>query len=200
MTGVLVNQQGAPISDVMVRADLGTESVWGESPVKTTGKDGRFRFDGLQPGSYTVFPPATAHGYFPSQNEENSAHVSVLPGPGCADVTVRLGFKAAQLKLTVVDEVTRQPIRDYEASVEEIGGGISRFRSPGASVVVPSLKRLNVSAVAHRYNPGQVTLEPLQAEEVRQVTIALRPVSDKPGQESLHKTKGSANEVALPFD
>ena len=183
MTGVLVNQQGVPISDVMVRANLATESVWKESPVKTTGKDGMFRFDSLQLGSYTVFARAAELGYFPSQNDENSAHASVLPGPGCADVTVKLGVKAAQLKLTVLDAVTRQPIKDYVATVEEeVGGGISTFKVKQNPVMVPSLKRLSVSANAPGYRPERLMLAPLQAEETRQLTIALRPGSDKPAQ------------------
>ena len=183
MTGVLVNQQGVPISDVMMQANLGTESVWRESPGRTTGKDGRFRFDSMQPGPYTVFAHAAALGYFPSQNDENSAHASVQPGPGCADVTVRLGFEAAQLKVTVLDAVTRQPIKDYVAFVsEEVGGGASTFKVRENPVMVPSLKRLSVSATAPGYRAGHLMLAPLQAEEVRQVTIALRPGPDKPGQ------------------
>jgi hypothetical protein len=179
MTGVLVNQQGVPITDVMVRANLGTESVWRESPVKTVGKDGRFRFDALQPGSYTVFAHA-ALGYSPSQNDENSAHASVQPGPGCADVTVRLGFQAAKLKLTVLNAVTRQPVKDAVVSVGlEVGGGISMFKVKENPVLVPSLKRLSVSAVAPGYTPERLMLAPLQAEETRQLTIALQPGSDK---------------------
>jgi hypothetical protein len=182
MTGVLVNQQSAPISDVMVQANLGTESVWRDSPGKTTGKDGRFRFDGLQPGGYYVFARAAALGYFSSQNDENVIHASVQPGPGCVDVTVKLGFKAAQLKLTVLDAVTRQPIKDYDASVgEEAGGGILHYKVEDP-VMVPSLKRLNVSAAAPGYKTERLTLAPLQAEETRQLTIALRPDSDKPGR------------------
>lgn len=183
MTGVLVNQQGVPISDVMVRADLSTESVWRESPVKTTGKDGRFRFDSLQPGSYTVFAHAAALGYFLAQNDENSAHTSVQPGPGCAEATIRLGFEAAKLKLTVLDAVTRQPIKNCVATVEEeVGGGISTFKVKQDPVMVPSLKRLSVSATAPGYRPERLMLAPLQAEETRQLTIALRPGSDKPAQ------------------
>jgi hypothetical protein len=179
MTGVLVNQQGVPINDVMVRADLATESVWRESPVKTTGKDGKFRFDSLQPGNYTVF----AHAAALAQNDENSAHASVQPSPGCAEATIRLGFEAAKLKLTILDAVTRQPIENYVVTVEEEGGGgISTFKVKQDPLIVPSLKRLSVSATAPGYRPERLMLAPLQAEETRQLTIALRPGSDKPAQ------------------
>jgi hypothetical protein len=167
----------------MVQANLATESVWRESPGKTTGKDGRFRFDSLQPGSYTVFAHAAALGYFLAQNDENSAHASVLPGPGCVDITVKLGVKAAQLKLTVLDAVTRQPIKDYVATVEEeVGGGTSTFKVKQDPVMVPSLKRLSVSANAPGYRPERLMLAPLQAEETRQLTIALLPSSDRAGR------------------
>jgi hypothetical protein len=183
MTGVLINQQGTPISDVMVQANLAVASVWRNSPGKTTGKDGTFRFDGLQPGAYTVFARAAALGYFPSQGGENAAHATVQPGPGCVDVTVKLGFKAARLKLTVLDAVTRQPIKDYVASVsEEVGGGISTFQVEEDPVMVPPLKRLGVSAVAPGYQTERLRLAPLQAEEIRQLTIALRPGADRPAQ------------------
>ena len=190
MTGVLVNQQGVPISDVIMQANLGTESVWRESPGRTTGKDGRFRFDSMQPGPYTVFAHAPGLGYFPSQDDENSAHASVQPGPGCADVTVRLGFEAAKLKLTVLNAVTRQPVKDVVVSVDvEVGGGISRFEVSEYPVLVPSfkvmvraLKRLSVSATAPGYRTERLMLAPLQAEETRQLTIALRPDSDKSGR------------------
>jgi hypothetical protein len=180
ITGVLVNQQGAPISDVMVQANLGTESVWRESPVRTTEKDGRFRFDGLQTGPYDVFARASALGNSPSQNDENVIHTSVQSSPGCVDVTVKLGFKAAQLKLTVLDAVTRQPIKDYVASVgEETGGKILKFHVQEYPVIVPSLKQLSLSATAPGYRTERLMLAPLQAEETRQLTIALRPGSDK---------------------
>ena len=180
MTGVLVNQQGAPISDVMMQANLGTESVWRESPGRTTGKDGRFRFDALQAGSYTVFAHAASLGYFQSQNDENSAHASVQPGPGCADVTVRLGFEAAKLKLTVLNAVTRQRVKDFVVSVGvEVDGGTSMFKIKEDPALVPSLKRLSVSATAPGYRPERLMLAPLQAEETRQLTIALQPGSDK---------------------
>ena len=180
MTGILVNQQGAPIGDVMIQANLGTESVWRESPGKTTGKDGRFRFDALQPGSYTVFAHAAALGYFFSQSNESVTHTSVQPGPGCVEVTVRLGYKAAQLKVTVLDAVTRQPIKDYVAKVgEELGGGISMFPIREDPVMVPSLKRLHISAAAPGYRSESLVLAPLQAEETRQLTISLRPDADK---------------------
>jgi hypothetical protein len=181
MTGVLVNQQGTPISDIMMQANLDLQSsVWRDSPGKTTGKDGRFRFDALQPGSYTVFPHAAALGYYFSQSNESVTHASVQPGPGCVEVTVRLGYKAAQLKVTVLDAVTRQPIKDYVAKVgEELGGGISMFPVREDPVMVPSLKRLHISAAAPGYRPESMTLAPLQAEETRQLTIELQPGSDK---------------------
>jgi hypothetical protein len=53
------------------------------------------------------------------------------------------------------------------------------FKVKENPVLVPSLKRLSVSAVAPGYTPERLMLAPLQAEETRQLTIALRPGSDK---------------------
>jgi hypothetical protein len=178
LVGSAVDQQSLPVIGVKIQPSISAEHLETRVPSKLTDKNGRFRFDGVQPGDYTVFTDAA--GYPPTLNQEGLeyARVSVQPISACADIAIRLGPKAAKLRVRVVDAVTRKPLQGSTVWLDgEHGGhGLWSLRVIGDPMLIPALRQFHVSARAQGYLRSQtLTISPLQPEETQQLTIELQP-------------------------
>lgn len=179
IAGALVDQHGVPISCVRVQPSRRADSLRFDPGVSSTDKNGKFKFDGLQPGDYVISPHAEVLGYEPGFYPElgESSEVSVAPGAGCAAITIKLGPKAAKLQLTVLDAVTQMPIQDAAiVLVGESGGdaGGWSISTHEDAMSAPALKPFQLSVGARGYETSTIAVSPLQPEEVQKIAIHLQ--------------------------
>jgi hypothetical protein len=179
ITGIVVDQVGAPLTDVEVRPslnDFANELLSGAAPPVRSGADGRFTLKTLHPGNYILFTNAIALGYPMNVGGEGSSSLTVQPGAGCADITIKLGPKAGKLALSVLDAVTRKSPKDYVAWLNAETWSLRVVVNP---MPVPAFKEMRLSVRASGYQLRTVTLSPLQPDEKRTLTIELEPA--RPG-------------------
>jgi len=179
ITGIVVDQARAPLTGVEVRPslnDFANGLLNREAPPVRSGADGRFSLKTLHPGNYSLFTNAIALGYPMSLGEEGFTSLTVQPGAGCADITIKLGPKAGKLALSVLDAVTRKPLKDYSAWLNAETWSMAVVGNP---MPVPAFKEMQLSVGANGYQFRTVTLSPLQPDERRPLTIELDPA--RPG-------------------
>jgi len=145
---------------------------------KATDKSGRFRFEGVQPGKYSIGTTALQLGYSWIPGHDNDLFITVEPSAGCKDVTINLGPKGAKIELKVIDAQTQQPLTGFAVFVSGAlaKGGTWGRRFDAPPILVPALKPLNLYAERDGYRASnEVGVGPLQPEETRQITIELYP-------------------------
>jgi Carboxypeptidase regulatory-like domain len=145
----------------------------------STDARGQFSFGGLQPGKYAIF--VTAAGYPPSLiQSEMKTEVAVPAGANCADAAIRLGPRAAQLSVRVINAITHEPIEDAEIWLNgkfSNQGGWS-LRIGGDLTPVPALTQFIVNAGAESYEKSQpLPISPIEPGQSREITIELEPKS-----------------------
>jgi 5-hydroxyisourate hydrolase-like protein (transthyretin family) len=184
IAGTVLDQQGIPVSDIRIQLIRSAENLRFDPGVKSTEKNGRFKFEGLQPGDYFVFTHAELLGYVPGLSQGSSEYsvVAVEPGGGCSATTISLGPKAAKLEVTVVDATTQTAMP--EAAVWLSGNHSNGFggwslKAVGNPVLAPSLTQFQLSAGAKGYQTRKMDMPPLQPEEVQKVVIQLQPEGKK---------------------
>ncbi|HJZ67818.1 MAG TPA: carboxypeptidase regulatory-like domain-containing protein [Blastocatellia bacterium] len=175
LSGTIKDQTGAVITgaQVSIRND-----ATGETKTALTGDDGRFKFDKLAPGAYTVSVSQT--GFKPSQRT-----VAIEPGRP-ASIEIRLEVVAPREKLEVGakgtvapnSEPTYRQLRDAEALETYTVNNLALKRDVGTitlvsgrvSFVSPVMGRV-VKAVF--VGEGQFTLSPaipLERDYLRRIT------------------------------
>jgi Carboxypeptidase regulatory-like domain len=174
--GTVLDLEGRGVPGADIQTSSGPEDF--QLGTRTSADaNGQFRVGGIQPANYWIFVNAT--GYPPSLTRIID-RVPVPPGPNCASATVRLGPKAAKLRVTVINGMTQEPIMSavvwLNGEFKPQGGWslrVGRVVSP-----VPALTQFTVTARAESYETAQpLTISPMQPGETREVTIALTPKS-----------------------
>jgi hypothetical protein len=180
ISGQVVDQLGAPVGGVSVQPELVVDRMDRFVSYKATDKGGRFRFEGVHPGEYSIGTDAPQLGYSWIPGHDNDLRITVEPSAGCNDVTINLGPKGAKIELKVVDAQTQRSLTGFVVFVSGAlangGKWVRRFDAP--PMLVPALKPLNVSAERNGYRASkEVGIDPLQPEETRKITIELYPSS-----------------------
>jgi hypothetical protein len=178
--GQVVDQAGVPVRGVRVQPNFVGDHLGSQPDVRSTDKNGRFKFEGVHPGKYFIFTYAESLGYPVVSDFEDVASVSVQPSAGCSETTINLGPKSAQLQVQVVNALTQQPLKKFTASItgEHIWGGGWTLKVIQSPMPVPAFKSLEVYAEADGYRASHgVTVGPLEPEETRQITIELYPLA-----------------------
>jgi carboxypeptidase family protein len=177
ISGKVLDQSGVPVSGVRVQPDLAGEHLARQPGVRVTDKNGGFKFERVQPGSYNVFANAPTMEY--PLPFDIASTVMVPASSGCAEITINLGPKAARLELKVIDAFTRQPLQGFTAHVFGGDGAHNSwsFAFIANPMPIPALITMSVSAAATGYQAAKdVAFGPLQPEETQQLTIELLPL------------------------
>jgi len=180
IAGTVLDQQGIPVSGIRIQLNRIAEHLRFDPGVKSTDNNGKFKFEGWQPGDYFVFAHAELLGYAPGLSQESGeySNVAVAPGAGCSATSISLGPKAAKLEVTVVDATTQTAVPGAAVSVSgnySNGVGSWSLRAMGNPVLAPSLTQFQLSAGARGYQTRKIDMPPLQPEEIQQVVIQLQP-------------------------
>lgn len=180
IVGTALDLEGIGVSGAGIQTSSGGETFSMGARTSTDSK-GQFRISGVQPGNYAIF--VTAAGYPPSLTQSGmKTEVAVPAGANCADATIRLGPKAAKLRVTVINGMTQEPIKGAEVWLTgdfEDQGGWS-LRVSGDLAPVPALTQITVSAGAEGFVRSQpLTISPMQAGQTQEIMIELTQKSSR---------------------
>jgi hypothetical protein len=180
IAGTVLDLEGIGVSGAGIQTSSGGETFNMGARTSTDSK-GQFRISGVQPGNYAIF--VTAAGYPPSLVQSGmKTEVAVPAGANCADATIRLGPKAAKLRVTVINGMTQEPIKRAEVwltgDFEDQGGWSLRVSRDLASV--PALTQITVSAGAEGFVRSQpLTISSMQAGQTQEIMIELTQKSSR---------------------
>ena len=108
--------------------------------------------------------------------------VAVPDEANCANATIRLGPKAARLRVTVINGMTQEPIKGAEVWLtgEFEGQGGWSLTVSGDLASVPALTQITVSAGAEGFVRSQpLTISPMQAGQTQEIMIELTQKSSR---------------------
>lgn len=178
--GTVLNLEGIGVSGAGIQTSSKGETFNNGTTTSTDSK-GQFRISEVQPGNYVIF--VSAAGYPPSGTQNGMmTEVAVPTGANCADATIRLGPKAAKLRVTVINGMTQEPIRGAEVWLKgdfEDQGGWSLTVS-GDLVPIPAMTQITVSAGAEGFVRSQsLTISPMHAGQTQEIMIELTQKSSR---------------------
>jgi hypothetical protein len=179
ISGSVFDTLGAPIAYVHV---IGASSDRRASFDVTTDRDGNFRIDTVPAGDYEV---ATDDEYktdspnirFATAMPAHTARAAALAGDSCGSVTLRPPVRA-RLRLKVTNLLTAEVVPSIDAgfrfdSHSSWNGSVNEERE----LAVPPLAVLEVEVGALGYERSElIKVAPVEPGEIREVTVALRPV------------------------
>ncbi|MGM1059884.1 MSCRAMM family protein [Saccharothrix sp. Mg75] len=112
LRGTLTTSAGAPIEYASVQVVDVDGGHWG--PSTSTAADGTYRFTGLWPGHYKIQfrSPHDGEQWYPRQEANSGAEAVVVAGDVETVVDERT-LPPGTVDLTVVDEVSGAPVRDF---------------------------------------------------------------------------------------
>ena len=141
VTGIVLNEDGQPIAgaNVCISTTTGSNTSMVCSGV-ITDQAGHFEIEHLAMGSFAVSAVKEEDGYPPNHNPENKVVLS--PQEPTANVTIKLGPKAAMLIGSVKDSVTGKPVDNIR--VHYLPGTNERAGSGTASGFMRGEFRLNL--------------------------------------------------------
>jgi VWFA-related protein len=151
ISGSVVDQGKRPVPGTSVKAwpvFSGNSYSTNSYPQTTTDENGKFKFPDLQAGNYILYTKNEEAGYPPTENSLYREGIirPVSTEDKCADVVVKLGPKAARLKVSAIDEVTHEPITRFGFAVRSSSGVLSfRWAQPGQEILVPANAHLTVA-------------------------------------------------------
>jgi hypothetical protein len=166
--GKVLDDQRKPIADAKIQ--IQPEDNLYPTKRSVTNKNGEFHLARLQPGPYSILTEASPAEYSMVATNNNLAFLAIQPGAGCGEITINLGPKAAQLKITVIDAQTQQRLKDFEGSVSGENWTIKLVANP---LPVPAFATASVSVSAEGYRTVKTEIPPLKAEEVREIKVEL---------------------------
>ena len=193
--GTVVDENNLPVQGITVRAtpdgpDLqpGDRSA-SKSLFSRTGPNGTFRLFGIPPGSYRLSTFNLRAGYAPTAiplyGSGKTQTVSLTAGaPGCSDVVLNAGAKAARLKLNVVESGTEKRITGFSVILrrEDIPSSNITIRDDaGYDLLVPPLADLTIQVKAEGYDMSEpVRLKSAASDVSQELTAELRPALLRP--------------------
>jgi hypothetical protein len=188
ITGTVVEQNGSTVPRVRIQASSYNQG-FDLGGVTYSDADGRFKFVGMRPGEYSIFTYAAEFPWPLTQPEGWVVYVTVPSGIDCADASVRLGARAAKLRVRVMDAATQELLNEAQVHLTgnmANGGGWSlnvgaygegpADDDRAALIPVAALTTITVQAGSKGYaNSQPLTISPMQPQQVQEITIVLQP-------------------------
>lgn len=184
IAGRVEDAEGRPISRARVTAQR--ENVEKQVlPTTYTDHDGKFIFQDLNQGIYTIYAAKEAEGYAPTYSEFYSSRMEIVPQVNIlseqkgADIVVRLGQKSGRLIGQIVDAETNTPIENSKITLHRMNNQInSVFTSSDPNgnfnILAPPIP-IMVEISAPGYENKRLNTMQLKAGEIKQLKISLRP-------------------------
>jgi hypothetical protein len=177
ITGIVVNEAGAPLRNILVRA--GKESF--EAIQARTREDGRFELRGLQAGTYEI----TAHGIMWSGPDHHHPElITVAEGAPAPEVRIVCPMRYS-LEGQVLDEQGRPVVQaQVDISQSEDTGGEMEVREGGRfsfGGLLPGKAHLSVSCRGTRH----VTILSGEADPVLPIDHAITFVISAPPEQRI---------------
>ncbi|HEY7401922.1 MAG TPA: VWA domain-containing protein [Candidatus Angelobacter sp.] len=182
VSGIVIDENDKPVAGINVVAwpTFSPNSYAKDSyPSTVSDEHGKFKIEQLEKGLYQLYTDKESAGYAPTRN--SFYRYATLPliqvSEKCAKVAVRVGPKAARLRIHVVDAGTGTPLPRFGISFRDRSGVLVVSQaSQGQEVMVPANTDLTISAWSYGYprsQPSSVTSP--GPEAAQDVTIQLSP-------------------------
>ena len=110
ITGRIVDQDGSSVPTVRIQA-ISYNQGFESGGVTYSDADGRFKFAGIRLGEYSIFAYAAEFPFPTTQPEDWAVHVTVPSDLDCADASIRLGLRAAKLRVRVMMQQLKSFLR-----------------------------------------------------------------------------------------
>ncbi|PYY13929.1 MAG: hypothetical protein DMG61_11675 [Acidobacteria bacterium] len=189
ISGTVIDEAGQPVELALVSVELLDNRPRG-TPVRyvETNKAGHYEIQGLVLGPHKIFAKKETAGYpdtsFAFYSEHKFSTVNLTQQNSSAVVNIRLGPKAGTLRLKLVDAVTGKLPSGTVTLRRAAHPEMFFSTSTDKPVLVPALTDVDLSISAPGYATWPATLDRksqvfLQADEVRDIEIALVPQSSR---------------------
>jgi hypothetical protein len=179
IAGSVVGEDNLPMAGAKVIAHLRTRSSLNDDQPVVTDSRGRFQINKIEVGPYYVYAQKISAGYL---GTESVAFLTISANPPCSEVALKIGLKAARLRIKAIDAKTGKEISQIHTGYgnEERRSTYSSFveRLPGNVALVEPLSKLSVQIYADGYqeNVKTVYFGPLAPDEQKDITVELQPL------------------------
>jgi len=187
ISGSVVDEHEKPVAGTEIEGwplFVPNSSAKDPRPTTTADESGKFKLGDLQPGRYQLYTRNESAGYPPTKNSfyRNAVVPMVQTSKKCANVVVKLGPKAARLKVNAVDATSGASISIFGIRMRDTYGYLTITRTTaGQEVLVPPNAELAVVAWAYRYPLTQpLTIRTPGPEASLDVTLQLQPGGPSP--------------------
>jgi hypothetical protein len=180
LTGNVVDNTGAPVPGIRITVG---DNVWTTaqiSPEPRSDESGQFRIEGIPPGDYNANAFNDQLGYpgiwWPVRK------ISVADSSICTNITFNVRSRAAKLKLTVTDSITKQPVNSndirvgvFPADKSGLWLPVEPLLSQGLPPQVPSLTKLRIVVTAKDYSSSEFSFASLTPGSTQEIITTLTP-------------------------
>jgi protocatechuate 3,4-dioxygenase beta subunit len=182
ITGVAIDENYSPVTQATISPRFMSAGYGGGlTPVKTDA-NGKFTFDNLRPGDYTLWPEKQSDGFSGNwsgwRGQVELQKVTVTPEGACEDVTVNMGARGAVMKVRAMDSATHEYLTNMQVILRNALGKpedppqtASIFGAP-REFLVPSRAVFTLQVFAPGYkNSEPIQVGPLSPGEKQDMTV-----------------------------
>jgi Ca-activated chloride channel homolog len=184
IAGTVADAQENPVRGITVEAHL-ANSTTRPYPFAVSEDDGKFRISNLQAGSYVLYTanetegyPFTWHAIY--RENEGRAMIFAAASEDCKNISVKVGPKAARLKVSAVDASTHEPISNFRVELRNAHSGLMSVIEANTAhdVLLPARTDLTVVVWARGYAKSQpINLHAKEPGASEQISVALNPIT-----------------------
>jgi hypothetical protein len=179
IAGSVLGEDNLPVAGAKVIALIRNRGSHNEEHSVVTDAEGRFQINNLEVGPYYVYAAKVSAGYLGTQS---GGDLNLSVTSPCIEVPLKIGLKAARLRLKAIDAKTGKEIPQIHTGYnnEERRSTYSPFveRQTGNFALVEPLRKLSVQIYADGYeeNGKSVYFGPLAPDEQKDIVVELQPL------------------------
>jgi hypothetical protein len=178
IAGSVIGEDNLPLTDAQIIPHLSTRSSLNDDHPVVTDSHGRFQMNNLEVGPYYIYAQKISAGYL---GTDGVVFLTLPSNPPCSEVVLKIGLKAARLRVKAIDAKTAKEILQIHTDYgnEERRSTYSSFveRLTGNVALVEPFRKLSVQITADGYeeNGKSVYFGPLAPDEEKTITVELQP-------------------------
>jgi hypothetical protein len=182
LSGSVTGEDNLPVAGAKVVPRIGSRGSFNEDHSVLTGGDGRFQINELELAPYHVYVEKVSAGYLGTQSV---VEVNLSSQSPCTELPLKIGVKAARLRIVAIDAKTRKEISQIHTAYanEERSSTYSSIveRLPGNLALVEPLRKLSVTIYADGYEEDgkRFFIGPLAPNEMKDITVELQPLKPR---------------------